>query len=309
MYKRRRGRHNSVWSEKGKKMKWRDRKQSTHVDDRRSQGGAPTGVPSIGTLLYLWPLIRMLFRSKLGLLVLGIGVIAYFGNFFSLPGGGTGSASSQEDDELAAFIKTVHGDTEAIWSSIFAESGLRYPAPTLVLYRGSTVSGCGPASARMGPFYCPMDQKIYVDLGFFEDLRQQHGAGGDFAQAYVLAHEVGHHIQNLEGTLNQVHRAKQNLFSEAKQNALQVKVELQADCYAGLWGYHAQQRYNTLEEGDLEEALVAASAIGDDRLQKQSRGFSIPHTFTHGTSRQRVEWFSRGFQSGSLEQCNTFNSF
>jgi predicted metalloprotease len=158
----------------------------------------------------------------------------------------------------------------------------------------------------MGPFYCPNDQRIYVDLGFFEDLRLEHNAGGDFAQAYVLAHEVGHHIQNLEGTLDKVQRAKQRVSGKGEQNALQVRVELQADCYAGLWANHAQEQFDILEAGDLKEALVAAAAIGDDRLQKQSRGFSIPHTFTHGSSKQRVEWFSRGFENGELTECDTF---
>ena len=209
-------------------------------------------------------------------------------------------------DEQAAFIKTVLADTEAVWSSVFAQAGRRYPPPTLVLYRGSTASGCGNASANMGPFYCPQDQKVYVDLGFFTDMKEKYGAGGDFSQAYVLAHEVGHHIQNLEGTLEQVQMAKQQVLGKAKKNKLQVKLELQADCYAGIWANHAQQQFDILEEGDLEEALVAAAAIGDDRLQKQSQGFAIPHTFTHGSSKQRVAWFARGVKNGQLSDCDTF---
>ena len=291
-------------------MKWRDRKQSTNVDDRRSQPEHTGGGPSLGTIMYLWPLVRPLLRSKFGLLIIGIGAVAYFSNFGNLSGllGGGNSrvVNEQADDGLAAFIKTVHADTEAVWSDIFSQAGVRYPSPTLVIYRGSTRSGCGPASARMGPFYCPNDQKIYVDLGFFEDLRLDHNAGGDFAQAYVLAHEVGHHIQNLDGTLNKVQRAKQSVSGQGEQNALQVRVELQADCYAGLWANHAQKQFDMLEAGDVKEALVAAAAIGDDRLQKQSRGFSIPHTFTHGSSKQRMEWFSRGFENGALAQCDTF---
>jgi predicted metalloprotease len=291
-------------------MKWRDRKQSTNVDDRRSQPEHTGGGPSLGTIMYLWPLVRPLLRSKFGLLIIGIGAVAYFGNFVNLSGllGGGNSrvVNEQADDGLAAFIKTVHADTEAVWSDIFTKAGVRYPSPTLVIYRGSTRSGCGPASARMGPFYCPNDQKIYVDLGFFEDLRLDHNAGGDFAQAYVLAHEVGHHIQNLDGTLNKVQRAKQSVSGQGEQNALQVRVELQADCYAGLWANHAQKQFDMLEAGDVKEALVAAAAIGDDRLQKQSRGFSIPHTFTHGSSKQRMDWFSRGFEHGALTQCDTF---
>ena len=292
-------------------MKWRKRKQSTNVDDRRSStGGVSRSLPSIGTILFFWPIIKKLLHSKLGLAILGIGAVVYFGNFLdlsSLTGGGSSTPVNEElDNEQAAFIKTVHADTEAIWSKIFAQAGARYPSPTLVLYRGSTTSGCGPASSRMGPFYCPEDRKIYVDLGFFEDMKRQHGAGGDFAQAYVLAHEIGHHVQNLEGTLDKVQRAKQQAWGEAKKNQLQVRLELQADCYAGIWAHHAHEQFDILEEGDIEEAMVAAASIGDDRLQKQSQGFAIPHTFTHGSSKQRVEWFARGVKNGNLQDCDTF---
>lgn len=290
-------------------MKWRNRKQSSNVDDRRSHSGGGAGVPSIGMVLLVWPVVKNLFRSRLGLAILGIAAIAYFGGFIDLPllGGGSHRVIDEEaDNEQAAFIKTVLADTEAVWSEVFARVGRRYPAPTLVLYRGSTTSGCGPASARMGPFYCPEDQKVYVDLGFFTDLKNEQGAGGDFAQAYVLAHEIGHHIQNMEGTLAQVQNAQQRVLGEAKKNQLQVRLELQADCYAGIWANHAHKRFNILEEGDLEEALVAAASIGDDRLQKQARGFAIPHTFTHGSSKQRVEWFARGVKNGRLSDCETF---
>ena len=292
-------------------MKWRNRTQSTNVDDRRNQTeGSGAGLPSIGTILLFWPIIKTLLRSRLGLAVLGLGAVAYFGGFLNLSSflGGEGYHAVDEvaDDEQAAFIKTVLADTEAVWSDVFAQAGRTYPAPILVLYRGSTTSGCGPASARMGPFYCPEDQRVYVDLGFFEDLRTEHGAGGDFAQAYVLAHEIGHHIQNLAGTLDQVQMAKQQVLGEAKKNELQVRLELQADCYAGIWANHAHQQFDILEEGDLEEALVAAAAIGDDRLQKQARGFAIPHTFTHGSSKQRVDWFARGVKQGQLSDCDTF---
>jgi predicted metalloprotease len=291
-------------------MKWRNRAQSTNVDDRRSEGGrGGGGLPSIGTLLFLWPLIKRLLRSKLGLVVLGLGAAAYLGGFINLSpftGGGSPALDPQQEDEWAAFIKTVHGDLESVWSDVFAEAGMRYRPPTLVLYRGSTNSGCGPASARMGPFYCPLDQKVYVDLGFFDDLAHELGAKGDFARAYVLAHEVGHHIQNLEGTLDQVDMAKQQAWGEAGKNRLQVRLELQADCYAGIWANHAQRKFDMLEEGDLEEALVAAASIGDDRLQKQSQGFAIPHTFTHGTSKERATWFARGVKTGRIGDCDTF---
>jgi predicted metalloprotease len=292
-------------------MKWRNRQQSSNVDDRRSRSGRSFGLPSIGTILFIWPVIKPLFRSKLGLAILGIGAVAYFGGFLDLPflGGGSNRVVDEKaDDEQAAFVRTVLADTEAVWSKVFAQAGRRYPAPTLVLYRGSTVSGCGSASARMGPFYCPEDQSVYVDLGFFADLENEQGAGGDFAQAYVLAHEIGHHIQNQEGTLAQLQRAQQQVLGEANKNQLQVRLELQADCYAGVWAHHAHKQFNILEEGDLEEALVAAASIGDDRLQKQARGFAIPHPFTHGSSRQRVEWFARGAKNGRLSDCDTFGA-
>ncbi|MCF6189450.1 MAG: neutral zinc metallopeptidase [Cocleimonas sp.] len=289
-------------------MKWRDRKQSTNVDDRRSSSGrgGGRGLPSIGTLMFLWPLLKPLLKSKLGLAVVGVGAAAYF----FMPsiigmGGSSKPADTKADDVQAAFIKTVHADTEKVWSNIFAQAGERYPAPELVLYRGGTDSRCGPAKAGMGPFYCPSDQKIYVDLVFFRDLKNKHGAGGDFAQAYVLAHEIGHHIQNKEGTLDKVQRAKQRV-SGSDDNKLQVMVELQADCYAGVWANQAQKQFKMLEAGDIEEALTAAASIGDDRLQKQAQGFSIPHTFTHGSSKQRVEWFAKGLKSGMMRDCNTF---
>jgi predicted metalloprotease len=296
-------------------MKWRDRRQSSNVEDRRSSSGGAGGGgggPSIGTILFLWPVIKPLLSSKLGLAVLGIGAVAYFGGFFNLAsftgGGGYKAVDEQVDNEQAAFIKTVLADTEAVWSEVFSQAGRRYPAPTLVLYRGSTVSGCGAASARMGPFYCPEDEKVYVDLGFFEDMKRDYGSSGDFAHAYVLAHEIGHHIQKLEGTLDQVQMAQQRVLGEGEKNQLQVRLELQADCYAGIWANHAHKQFDILEEGDLEEALTAAASIGDDRLQKQARGFAIPHTFTHGSSKQRVEWFARGVKNGRLGDCDTFGT-
>jgi len=292
-------------------MKWRDRKQSKNVDDRRSNsggGGGRRGLPSMGTIMFILPMLKPLLKSKLGLAVIGIGAVAYFSGFnplSSLTGGGSKPANEAADNEQAAFMKTVMGDTEAVWGKIFAQAGERYPAPELVLYRGGTRSGCGPANSGMGPFYCPEDQKVYVDLAFFDDLKIKHGAGGDFAQAYVLAHEVGHHIQNMEGTLDKVQQAKRRV-SGGKENQLQVMVELQADCYAGVWANQAQKQFKMLEEGDIEEALTAASSIGDDKLQKQAQGFAIPHTFTHGSSKQRVEWFARGVKNGMMRDCNTF---
>jgi len=295
-------------------MKWRHRKQSRNVDDRRAESGGAGSVrlPSLGTILLLWPVIKRLLRTKTGLAVLAVGAFVWLGssvNLSSLTGsGGHAVLDGTNEDELAAFVKTVLADTEAVWSRVFAQAGLRYPPPTLVLYRGATSSGCGKADSRMGPFYCPVDQNVYVDLGFFEDLRREQGVDGDFAQAYVLAHEIGHHIQNVAGTLGEVQKAQQRLQGDAQKNQLQVRVELQADCYAGVWANHAHEQFDILEEGDLEEALVAAAAIGDDRLQKQARGFAIPHTFTHGSSKQRVAWFARGVRDGTLSACETFEN-
>jgi hypothetical protein len=294
-------------------MKWRHRKQSTNVDDRRAETGVlgPVRLPSLGTILVFWPVIKRLLRSKTGIAILAGGAVLWLGSSLNLSAlmgsGGYGVVDNADEDELAAFIKTVLADTEAVWSEVFAQAGVRYPAPTLVLYRGATTSACGRADSRMGPFYCPADQKVYVDLGFFEDLRREQGAGGDFAQAYVLTHEIGHHVQNVAGTLDEVQRARQRLRGDAQKNELQVRVELQADCYAGVWANHAHAQFDILEEGDLEEALVAAAAIGDDRLQKQARGFAIPHTFTHGSSKQRVAWFAKGVRNGTLSACNTFD--
>jgi hypothetical protein len=211
-----------------------------------------------------------------------------------------------QEAQLADFVSVVLADTEDTWQEIFAQYGQRYEEPVLVLFSGAVKSACGMASAAMGPFYCPADRKVYIDLAFFEDLRQRHGAPGDFAQAYVIAHEVGHHVQNLLGISAQVRSAQQGL-GKAAANALSVKQELQADCLAGLWGHHADRSRDVLEQGDIEEALNAATAIGDDRLQKQAQGYVVPESFTHGSSRQRVEWFKRGIESGDFERCNTFD--
>jgi predicted metalloprotease len=212
-----------------------------------------------------------------------------------------------QEAQLADFVSVVLADTEDTWREIFRQSGRSYEEPTLVLFSGAVRSACGMASAAMGPFYCPADRKVYIDLAFFEDLRQRHGAPGDFAQAYVIAHEVGHHVQTLLGISTRVKSAQQGR-GKAEANALSVKQELQADCFAGLWGYHADRSRGVLEQGDIEEALNAATAIGDDRLQKQAQGYVVPESFTHGSSRQRVEWFKRGIESGDFERCDTFNS-
>ena len=216
--------------------------------------------------------------------------------------------TSPAEDALADFTSVVLADTEDTWHQIFQEEfGQSYQEPTLVLFSGSTQSACGLGQAAMGPFYCPADQKVYIDLSFYSDLRNRHQAPGDFAQAYVVAHEVGHHVQNILGISNQV-RQLQSRASKAEANQLSVRLELQADCFAGIWANRADKARDILESGDIEEALNAASQIGDDRLQQQSRGFVVPESFTHGSSAQRMRWFKQGLATGDVEQCNTFST-
>ena len=216
------------------------------------------------------------------------------------------SSTSLAEDQLADFTSVVLADTEDTWNQIFQEQvGQDYPEPTLVLYSGSTPSACGLGQAAMGPFYCPADQQVYIDLSFYNDLKSRHQAPGDFAQAYVIAHEVGHHVQNVLGISSQV-RQLQSRANKAEANQLSVRLELQADCFAGVWANRADRARDILETGDIEEALNAASQIGDDRLQQQSQGFVVPESFTHGSSAQRVRWFKQGLATGDIEQCNTF---
>jgi len=295
-------------------MRWEGRDESSNVEDRRSSGGTGRGMrgmPSMGTIMFLWPFIQRLLRTKFGWAIIGIGAVAYFSGYnpLSMLTGNSGHSSTvidqKADNKQKRFISTVLADTEKVWGAIFKEHSAKYREPKMVLYRGSTKSGCGHASSQMGPFYCPTDQKVYLDLGFFDELASKHNASGDFAQAYVLAHEIGHHIQNMEGTLSKVQRMKQQARGSKGENQLQVRVELQADCYAGVWAYHANKRFNILEQGDVEEALRAASSIGDDTLQKKAQGYVVPDAFTHGSSKQRVEWFKKGIESGDIASCDT----
>ncbi len=288
-------------------------RESRNVEDRRSSSGSGgRGMPSMGTMMMLWPIVKPLLRTKFGWAIIGLGVAAYFAGFnpLSLVGMGGGSTATPvnkaKDDKQAVFMKKVLASTEDVWREILPKYGMQYKDPVMVLYRQGTRSGCGYAQSAMGPFYCPADQKVYLDQSFFDELARRHNAPGDFAQAYVLAHEIGHHIQNMQGTLEKVQQAKQQWRSEKKANALQVRVELQADCYAGVWAHHAHKKFNILEQGDVEEALRAASSIGDDTLQREATGRVRPDAFTHGSSKQRVEWFRRGLSSGDLRQCNTF---
>lgn len=282
-------------------MRWQGRRQSSNVDDRRgmSAGGMAIGGGIIGVIALV---LNFLFTGDTGDLT---------GELTRMTQGGSATQLSPEqqaaDDERAEFVKVVLADTEDVWNKLFAEAGQDYPEPTLVLFRDVVQSGCGTASAQSGPFYCPGDNQLYIDLSFYEDLQNKFNAPGDFAMAYVVAHEVGHHIQTILGTSQKVANARRQL-SQGEYNKLSVKLELQADFLAGVWAHHAQRMKNILEPGDIEEALNAANAIGDDRLQKQSTGRVVPDAFTHGTSAQRMYWFKKGFSTGDLNQGDTFNA-
>ena len=298
-------------------MKWEDNRRSSNVEDRRDESPSNFGSKQNNSMMMLLPVIKMLIGTKIGRIILVVGAIAYFMGFnpLALLDMGTTTQNNtsssqvintQKDDKSAQFVSAVLAQTEDIWTDVFKKYNANYVEPKLVLFRNSVKSGCGFASSQTGPFYCPADQKVYLDLSFFDELAKRHDAPGDFAQAYVIAHEIGHHVQNITGTITKVQNAKQGL-SDAKENALQVKVELQADCYAGLWAYYSKKDFNSIEEGDIQEALNAASAIGDDTLQKKAQGYVVPDSFTHGSSSQRMAWFKKGFEGGTLESCNTFN--
>ncbi len=282
-------------------MKWRNRRSSRNIEDRRNAGTVrKSGKP--GGIVVLLVVLGSMYFGVDPQIALSL-----------LDAGSSGAATqqtpryqpSQQENELARFVSVVLADTEDTWNSLFRQSGGRYQEPKLVLFTDSVRSACGNASAAMGPFYCPADKKVYIDLGFYEQLKKRHQAPGDFAQAYVIAHEVGHHVQNLLGISTKVHQAQQKM-SKAQGNQLSVRLELQADCFAGLWAHHTEKAKSILEQGDIEEALNAASAIGDDRLQKQARGYAKPESFTHGTSQQRVKWFKTGLTQGNLKSCDTF---
>ena len=276
-------------------MRWQGRRESSNVDDRRGVSGGQVAVGG-------------------GIL----GVIALVINFLmggdpsqlpqQLPNQNTPVSTEQQaaDDERAKFVKVVLAETENVWNTIFTKMGKDYPEPTLVLFRDATTSGCGQASSASGPFYCPGDQQVYIDLAFYQDLQTRFQAPGDFAMAYVVAHEVGHHIQNYLGISDKVHNMRQRL-SEGEYNKYSVMLELQADFLAGVWAHHTQRMENIIEPGDIEEALTAANAIGDDHLQKEAQGYAVPESFTHGTSEQRMYWFKKGYQTGDINQGDTFS--
>ncbi|MFV2029641.1 neutral zinc metallopeptidase [Neisseria sp. S1] len=277
-------------------MRWEGRKQSSNVEDRRRQrhiSGKSTGI--IG-------LIVLLVGAYYGIDLSGVVGTPSIGNASIQQS----SLSTEQEAQLNELSRVVLADTEDTWREYFSKNGSEYSPPTLTLYNAGTQTACGTGQAAMGPFYCPTDQKIYLDLSFYEDMQTKLGASGDAAFAYVIAHEVGHHVQNLMGILPQVNQAQQNT-DQRQANALSVKLELQADCFAGIWGAHAISQ-NLFEQGDLEEALAAAESVGDDRLQTHSQGYIMPDSFTHGSSADRMAWFKRGVQSGNINQCNTFNS-
>jgi predicted metalloprotease len=279
-------------------MKWTGRRESSNVESAGGMGRLATG-GGIGTLV-----IGLVIYFLTGDARLAVNTVTQQPQSRSVPAQ-SGSRAELNTPERK-FVAVVLADTEDVWGEMFRRIGRRYEQPKLVLFSGSVQSACGVAGTSSGPFYCPEDHKLYLDLAFFEELRARHGAPGDFAQAYVIAHEVGHHVQNLLGTLGKVNAVRRRV-SEARSNDLSVRTELQADYYAGVWAHYAQQR-NLLDPGDVEEALNAASAVGDDRLQQESRGYVVPDSFTHGTSQQRASWFNKGFQSGSLQGGDTFNS-
>ena len=283
-------------------MRWRDQRESDNIEDRRSQYGSDSGIriPISGK-----------GRAVLFIVVL---VAGYYGVDLTgllnpnLIDSNSSSLSSNQysinDEDAAKFTSVILASTEDYWQQEFNRLGRTYTPPKLVLYTGSTRTSCGVGHTFMGPFYCSVDKTVYLDISFYQEMKQQLGGGGDFAQGYVIAHEIGHHVQNLLGVFNKIELLKQGQ-SEVFANQLSVKLELQADCFAGMWG-HAMQQKNILDVGDIEQALKTAEAIGDDRLQRQSNGYVVPDSFTHGSSKQRYTWFKRGFDSGNINQCNTF---
>ena len=299
-------------------MKWENNRQSDQVEDRRSSpggggmfGGGNSGRRVGGRGVGLGTIVIALLAGW----IFGINPMTILGFL----GGGGELLPTQEQsapapvsaekpaDQMGQFVASVLGGTEDVWTAVFQQAGGQYQKPRLVLFRGATPTACGTGQSAMGPFYCPGDQKVYIDLSFYETLRSQLGAPGDFAQAYVIAHEVGHHVQNLMGVTDKMEQMRQRV-SERDYNALSVRLELQADCFAGIWAHHNHKSNAILEPGDVEEALNAAAAIGDDALQRKSQGMVVPDSFTHGTSEQRQRWFHKGLEGGNVQACDTFNA-
>jgi predicted metalloprotease len=304
-------------------MEWQDVRRSDNIEDRRGDdfgGDTQTGfsIPSLGGTGHLG-LGAIIVLGLIGW-ALGIDPRVLIGGAEMVENGGgqssqlsdTGTPAQQTQagtpsDQTGQFVAAILAETEDVWSSVLpAQKGIQYVPPHLVLYRGETYSGCGGAQAAMGPFYCPLDQKIYLDTSFFDDMKEHYGGGGDFADAYVIAHEVGHHIQDQLGLLGKVEAAEQRAPTSAERNALSVRIELMADCLAGVWGANAQSKYHNFDQADVEKAVATAQAIGDDRLEQASQGYIVPDSFTHGTAAQRVQWLNTGLKSGQIDSCNTF---
>ena len=296
-------------------MRYKGRRRSSNVRDVRSSGSTRSSGSGVNPLSMLATLLfsRGSWKQKLLIIAVVIGIAVFTGNNpLALVTGGTTTTQSDyqptaEEQELLEFVSVVMADTEDVWNKIFQENGASYREPKLTVFNGSVQSACGGATEAMGPFYCPADESAYIDLSFYEELTRRFGAPGDFAMAYVIAHEVGHHVQNLMGTSGKVQAARRQV-SEKEYNRLSVMLELQADFYAGVWAHHAQKMKNILEQGDIEEALRAANAIGDDKLQKEAQGYTVPDSFTHGTSEQRMRWFRKGFETGDIRQGDTFSA-
>lgn len=284
-------------------MRWQSGRRSSNVEDRRSRR-IPRGVKGGGIGILLLALVGMYFGIDPSM-VMNVGNAVQK----NLPASQSSEPyqATPEEQEQAEFISVVLADTEDVWNQVFRENGKTYQVPTLVLFSGAVQSACGFAQAAMGPFYCPGDRKVYLDLSFYKELQNSLHSPGDFARAYVVAHEIGHHVQKLLGISDQVDRARQQL-SKKEFNKVSVRLELQADCFAGVWTNRADRMRGILEQGDIEEALNAASNIGDDRLQKQARGYVTPDSFTHGSSAQRVRWFNQGYKTGDINSCNTFEA-
>ena len=287
-------------------MRWDGNRESDNIEDRRGRGGG----------------MLMLGGGRIGMGTIAVALVGWL--VFDINpmvlldamSGSSGQPYVQQqgpaqrppaDDQMAKFVSVVLADTEDVWRDIFKQQGAQYRDPRLVLFTGATPTACGTGQSAMGPFYCPADEKVYIDLGFYQTMKTRLGAPGDFAQAYVIAHEVGHHVQNLLGISEKVHKQRSRV-SEKQANALSVRQELQADCFAGVWAHHAQAARNILESGDLEEALNAASQIGDDTLQRSAGRAVVPDSFTHGSGKQRVRWFREGYESGDAKRCNTFKA-
>jgi len=284
-------------------MRLEDERESENVEDRRGEGfggGVRPGHIGIGTIVMALVASYFLGVSPSTILSLLSGNVSQVSQVMP-------ARKPPADDKMAKFVAKVLAETEDTWKTIFREAGGYYREPKLVLFTGATLTACGTGKTAQGPFYCPLDEKVYIDLAFYQDLKDRFHAPGEFAEAYVIAHEVGHHVQTLMGISKKV-RAAQERSSETRANVLSVRLELQADCFAGLWAKRTDSMKHILEPGEIEQALTAASAIGDDRLQKRARGYAVPETFTHGSSKQRVWWFKRGIESGNLKQCDTFRA-